>query len=140
MRLDDGEASISTFTGALCSLLIVILLVLYFYLKLDVLVYRKDVDVLSTLKDYQFDDREIFSHQNGFNIAVGYTAYDLGEEWLLDSTYGELIFNYYTWGTNPDGSYFEERKEIPQRNCTRAELQLDDDFDGTPETTFLPIH
>ena len=56
MRLDDGEASISTVTGALCSLLIVILLVLYFYLKLDVLVYRKDVDVLSTLKDYQFDD------------------------------------------------------------------------------------
>ena len=62
MRLDDGEASISTFTGALCSLLIVVLLVLYFYLKLDVLVYRKDVDVLSTLKDYQFDDQEIFSH------------------------------------------------------------------------------
>ena len=56
MKLDDGEASISTVTGALCSLLIVVLLVLYFYLKLDVLVYRKDVDVLSTLKDYQFDD------------------------------------------------------------------------------------
>ena len=59
---------------------------------------------------------------------------------MLDSTYGEIIYNYYAWGAKPDGSYFEERKEIPQRNCTRVELKLDDDYDGPSETTFLPIH
>lgn len=113
MKLDDGEGSVSTYSGALCSIFIVTLVLLYSYLKTDVLVNRKDVDVLSTIKDFEFEDTEIFSHDNGFNIAVGFTAYDTSSDWLLDSTYGELVFASYSWGMNPDGTYYEERKEVP---------------------------
>ena len=112
MKMDDGEDDVSTFTGALCSIFIVTLVLIYSYLKTDVLVNRKDVDVLSTIKDFEYKDTEIFDHDNGLNIAVAFTAYDTSSEWLLDSTYGELVFAAYSWGMNDDGTYYEERKEV----------------------------
>ena len=49
MRLDDGEDSQKSMTGALCSLLVVFIVLAYSYLKIDVLSKRKDVDILTTM-------------------------------------------------------------------------------------------
>ena len=53
---------------------------------------RKDVNVLSTINRLFFDDDDVFSFENGLNVAVGLTAYDSEQEWILDRKYGELYF------------------------------------------------
>ena len=81
------------------------LIIIYGYLKLDVLLRNKDVDVLSVVYDKHFDYNTHFTASKGLNIAAAFTAYDSETEWILDESYGELVFNSYSWGPNPDGSY-----------------------------------
>ena len=137
MRLDDGEDHVSSFSGAVCTVIMLLGVVLYAYLKLDVLLNKKDVTLLARTDEFEYMDIDNITHANGFNIAVGFTSYDNSTAWQLDSTYGELVFNSYSWGLNLDGSYYLIRKELEKRNCTKAELGLTDK-DG--ETVFLPIH
>ena len=66
-------------------------------MKLDILIARKDVDILQTTNFLHYDDVSNFTSVNGFNIAVGFTAYDTNTEWILDPTYGELVFNHHSW-------------------------------------------
>ena len=70
----------------------------YFNLKSDVLLNRKDVNVLSTVNRRFFDAKEKFSYRDGLNIAVAFSAYDNEEEWSLDKKYGNLVFMEYSWG------------------------------------------
>ena len=126
MKLDDGKDSVQTITGALCSLFIVALVLLYSYLKLDILLHRKDVDVLSTTKDFEISESENFTYDNGFNIAVGFIAYDNESGQELDRSYGEIVFNSYGWGAYPNGTRYSERKEIPHRGCTKGELGFEE--------------
>ena len=137
MRLDDGEDHVSSFSGAVCTVLMLLGVVLYTYLKLDVLLNKKDVTLLARTDEFEFMDIDNITHANGFNIAVGFTSYDNSTMWQLDPTYGELVYNSYSWGMNSDGSYYLIRKELPKRNCTKAELGLSEE-EG--ETVFLPVH
>lgn len=57
---------------------------------MDVLINKKDVDVLSTLNDLHFTPDDIFNYSNGLNIAVAFTAYDSNPEPILDPTYGTI--------------------------------------------------
>ena len=126
-----------SFVGSLCSLLLLVIIMGYAYTKLDVLLMRKDVDVISTVNDLHFDDSFIFKSENGFNVAEAFTRYDDEKEWILDPSYGELLFNSYTWGPENDGSYFTERKKLESHICTREELGLGDDKSNS---LFLPLH
>lgn len=64
------------------------------------------MDILTTLDENALSSDETFTFENGFNVAVAFTAYDAETEWILDPSYGELVFKQYSWGINPDGSYF----------------------------------
>ena len=70
-------------------------------------------------------------------MAVAFTAYDSNPEPILDPTYGELVFNHFMWGPQPDGSYTTERRRIKKHTCSREELGLDGDPD---KAVFLPIY
>ena len=109
--------------------------------KLDVLISKKDVDILSTVKESYFDDKDIFSHRNGLNVAVAFTAYDNEREWILDPSFGSLIFNAYSWGPRDDGTYVTERKQLKSHVCTPDELNIshsdDDDDDDDNKAKFL---
>lgn len=74
-----------------------------------------------------FTDDDIFSYKNGLNVAMAFTAYDTEKSYILDETYGELIFNSYAWGPNPDGTYFTARTPLKSHVCQRDELNLDQD-------------
>ena len=91
--------------GGICSILLTLLVCIYAYQKLDVFLSKKDVDILSTTNDLFYSDEDIFSYKNGLNVAVAFTAYDSEDSWILDETYGELIFNSYSWGPKKDGTY-----------------------------------
>ena len=66
---------------------------------------KKDVDILSTTTHAHYDPDYIFTNKKGFNIAAAFTAYDSNPEPILDETYGQLVFNHYYWGMQPDGNY-----------------------------------
>ena len=119
MKLDNGDDVVRSVMGSICSILVLAVVVLYMYQKTDVLISKKDVDVLSTINDSHFNPDYIFGYEEGFNMAVAFTAYDNDPEPIEDPTIGELVFNHYTWGPQPDGSYFSERARIKnQHTCT----------------------
>ena len=72
-------------------------------------------------------DDDSFTYDMGFNIAVALTRYDSDLEPFDDPTVGQVVFNHYKWGTNPDGQNFAGRYPIPSHACTREELGLDGD-------------
>ena len=119
MKLDDGEEYLTSFSGAILSVLSFISMMLYLYLKSDVLLNKKDVDILSTVNRLFFDDDERFTFNDGFNIAVAFTAFDNEEEWILDKKYGTLVFMDYGWGQNDDdGKFYVHRKPLETKRCT----------------------
>ena len=71
MRLNDGQTALSTWTGSICSMSLLIILLIYTYLKVDILIERKDVNILSALNDSFFDGSYKFGASHGFNVAVG---------------------------------------------------------------------
>ena len=77
--------------------------------KVDVLIEKKDVDVLSATKDLVFTPDDTISYQNGFNIAVAFTEFSNEQEWELPPEYGSLVINSFSWGVNLDGSFFTKR-------------------------------
>eukprot|EP00354_Favella_ehrenbergii_P012467 CAMPEP_0170453360 /NCGR_PEP_ID=MMETSP0123-20130129/1963_1 /TAXON_ID=182087 /ORGANISM="Favella ehrenbergii, Strain Fehren 1" /LENGTH=142 /DNA_ID=CAMNT_0010715697 /DNA_START=180 /DNA_END=608 /DNA_ORIENTATION=- len=104
---------------------------------MDVLLEKKDIDIVSTINELHYGDDFVFSYDNGFNIALAFTAYDSEREQILDPSYGELVFNSYEWGPNPDGSYFTRRERLEAHICTREELGIDENREGA---RFMPLH
>ena len=81
--------------GTLCSIAIVTVFIIYTTLKLDVLINKKEIDILSVILDTELTQDDVFSYQNGLNVAVAFTAFDDESENILDPTYGELVMNHY---------------------------------------------
>ena len=92
MKLDEGSDSIKSLMGSLCSIMLTILILSYAYQKMDVLIERKDIDVLSTTNEMYFPDDDEFSAKNGLRVAVAFTSFGLAETWELDPTYVSLAF------------------------------------------------
>ena len=79
---------------------------MYAYIKIDVWIEKKDVDIMaSKLADYLPYDY-IFDHNQGLNLAIAFTSFDNNPDPILDKSYGELIFNSYEWGTDENDKYF----------------------------------
>lgn len=116
----DGENYVAqSLFGSFCSLFVFITTFLYAVQKTDVLIAKKDVDILSATKDLAFDATDIFNYENGFNIAVAFTEYNNNQEWELPPEYGSLKINSYSWGANPDGTFFTRRAELPTHVCSK---------------------
>ena len=107
-KLNGDNTVVQSYVGSVCTLMIFLVTILYALQKMDVIISKKDVDILSTVKEGFFDDDYVFSHENGLGIAVAFTGYNNEREWSLDPSYGNLVFNSFSWGVSDDGSYFTE--------------------------------
>ena len=103
---------------------------------MDVLIYNKDIDLILTKQEYHFSDTDVISAEQGLNIAVGFTAFDNEQEWILTPEYGELVFNALSWGSHPNGTFYLERERLDSHICHKEELGLSDD---TSNATFMPF-
>lgn len=76
MSLDKGKMEIDSWGGTVCTLLLFLLIFAYSLQKLDVLIYKRDIDLLSVTvsNDLTYDD--VFDSSMGLNIAAAFTAYD----------------------------------------------------------------
>lgn len=82
--------------------------------------------MLQTAIHRSLTDDDKFTYDMGLNIAVALTRYDSDVEPFDDPTIGQVVFNHYKWGTNPDGQNFAGRYPINSHQCTRQELGLVD--------------
>ena len=139
MRLDEGSDTLNSYMGSLWSLILFLLVVMYSYLKADVLINKKDVDVLSTINDRFFTpDDAINLVDDGFNIAAAFSAFNSDPEPTLDPSYGELLFLHYFWGVQENGEYAAGRRILEStHNCTKDELGLGQD---SSDSKFFPTY
>ena len=101
------------------------------------MLFKRDDDILQTVQYLALTDQDEFTFDQGLNIAVAFTGYDSDTEQFDDPTIGQVVFNHYKWGENPDGSYSSGRYPIKSHTCTPAELGLE----GDPALSkFLPIN
>ena len=88
------------------------------------------MDLLETVHHMAFDANHVFSHDNGFALAVAFSAYDSNPNPTLDPTYGEIVFNYFYWGPTENGGYDVGNAVIETHPCTDEELGLEGDKNG----------
>ena len=136
MKLDAGKDDLRSIIGSLCSLILISVLCMFAVLKFEVLINKKDVDIMSTINDNFFTPDDQVTSANGINISAALTKYDDETEDILDPTYGEIVFMRYFWGTQEDGEYKSGREKLSsQHKCTSDELGLGD----TDKAKFYPM-
>ena len=126
--MDAGVGQIKTKMCASCTLIWVIIILVYAMQKIDTLIGKKEVSILSSKKELYFSETDRFTFGHGLNFAVGYTGFDSEINWSLDPRYGEIVVNSYSWGYDDvDGKPYTKRVPIQTHNCTREELGLEGD-------------
>ena len=136
MRLDKGSMKLSSWVGTLCSCFLFLLIGAYAVQKLDILVNKREVDLIYMTASNALTYTDKFDSSMGFNIAAAFTAYDDETEPIDDPTVGSVVFNHYKWGENSDGSLYAGRYLIKSHRCTRKELGLDRDSDDQESNMF----
>ena len=125
MRLDNGEESRRTKTGACCSIFVLFFTILYGLMKLGELILRDDVDVLQTVQDKVFSRFDNFTYDDGFDFAFGFSTFGGPFIWELDPSYGELVLQAQSWHLKENliGSYAGS-EELKTHTCSDVELGL----------------
>ena len=98
MQLEDSEPKLRTELGGMCTLLYVTLVLIYACAEFESLINRGDVEMRTVVIDAHLNDDFIFDHERGLNVAAALTAYDNEQEMILDQSYGQIVFELYSWG------------------------------------------
>ena len=122
MKLHEGKSKEATWMGAFCSLMVLLVTISYTFQKIEVLVSKRDVDILSAIEDSFLSSEEVFGAEQGLQIAVSFVNF--GDN-FVDPSIGTLNLGYSKWGYREDsGEYYEELGYFPTRLCTKRELGL----------------
>lgn len=135
MKLEQEQAALSSIVGTLFSFLTLCLLIGYTVQKCEILINRKDVDILYAVRRDFFSDEQKFTGRQGFNVAVGLTGFDDVKENILLPEYAEIKFAYAAWSVKDDNIEYDGLHFIQSHPCTDAELGLE----GTGHAEFMPI-
>ena len=74
MKIDKGNSGLNTSFGSMLTILVYGTIVLYTYLKIDVWITKKDVDIMSTkMMDSIGSDYIVSNDLTGLNVAIGFT-------------------------------------------------------------------
>ena len=98
----DGKKQLKSITGATLSILLLLVLLLYTALKVDNLLRKSQVDIISAInEEFYADDYQVGAKQ-GFNFAVALS--DTGGEFLsfsdLDPRIGQFVFTAIEFDLN----------------------------------------
>lgn len=122
--LDGKSKKLKSGCGVLATVFMGLIVSVYAYLRFDVFINRTSMDILQTVEMQYLDDSFEFTTKNGFGIAAMFTAYDNEEEPILTPEYGELTFEYTSWGQEEDGTFYERFENLATHYCTEEELGL----------------
>ena len=132
MKLDVTSTSVPSWMGVICSLLLIVIILGYSAQKIEILIKRRDVDIVSALHDsYFYTHEQPFTAEQGFNVAVALSYIDLP----LDPALAKMVFFRSEWGYNEDEEFIYKRTELESHVCSEEELGLSGD-----KPRFMPIH
>ena len=61
IHLDDGSDALPSKVGALCSILLFVVMIVYTGYKISILNGKKSIDIIQAVKENHFDDSHIFT-------------------------------------------------------------------------------
>ena len=108
----------------------ILILVLYGYLKVDTMVNYKGNKMSEPLSPGYYSNDYKFGRSTGWNVAYGLTAYDSSSDPTpFDRSYGEIGAYMKVWGeTDENGNsvptYFAKLKTRP---CVEEDINFDGD-------------
>ena len=123
----EGGGAYVSYMGALCSVIFIMISLIFLYSKIMVLV---NVSRITVISNYQvgaltYDDQ--YSGEDGFFVAAAFTAYDSETEPIDDPTYGDLTMEYYGWGY--EGALSTKNTPLGTHRCSDEELGLSNDVE-----------
>ena len=90
---------------------------------------------MTSTQDSFFDLDYKFGFEQGFNIAVAFTAFDDEKEYILKPEIGKIVYRQYTWGFEAEDHYKLTQDYLPTHVCTKEELGIDQQT----ENSFYPL-
>ena len=96
--------------GALCSLLLLVVMLTYTGYKISILEGKKSIDIVQAVKENHFDSSDVFSYNQGLNVAVAVlNPFDPITHQHIDPSYGEIRITRTSWGQDENGEFFISR-------------------------------
>ena len=78
---------------------------MYAFQKTNIMIGKTDDYVMTSTQDSFFDLDYKFGFEQGFNVAVAFTAFDDEKENILRPDIGRLVYRQYTWGYDADNPF-----------------------------------
>ena len=69
MKFDGGTRKLQTCTGAIMSVLLLVVLIIYSVMKVNTLLSKQQVDVIAAINEEFYDEKLNFTEKQGLNIA-----------------------------------------------------------------------
>ena len=136
MKLDNGEQKYGSFFGVFVTVLFGLVLFGFSYAKMETLIGRDDIDIISSYEENHFADNEQFTAaKNHFFLAAALTMFDEGTESIENKEYGELLIENYGWGNDHLG-YTYGSHPLDNHQCTDEELG----YTSSPNTVIYRIY
>ena len=95
--MPDGDSEFKTILGAFCSVIVIILVLVYAYSKFFIFLNREDYIIQFQRNEEAFDSSFQFGFDDGFMVAAALIGGDLDSLYRPDPKYGELKFFLKTW-------------------------------------------
>ena len=115
MKFEGGKKQLKSITGATLSILLIIVLLGYTALKVDTLLRRNQISIISAVNEDFYEDTEQISAKQGFNFAVALLS-------GADPSIGEFVFNVWELDLNAEGNDRFKYKVLESHLCTDEEL------------------
>ena len=96
---------------------------------------RTDDYVMTSTQDSFFDLDYRFGYEQGFNVAVAFTAIENRAEDILTPDIGRIVFRHYTFGPDVDNQTYLAQDYLPTHVCSNEELGIDREN----ENSFFPF-
>ena len=126
MQFEGGGAYVS-YMGALCSLIFIMISLVFLYSKIMVLVNVSRITVISNYQVGALTYEDKYTGEDGFFVAAALTKYDSETEPIDDPTYGDLTMEYYGWGYEDEiGS---KSTPLGTHACSDEELGLSNEVE-----------
>ena len=125
MSMDKGKSSIGTPCGAMCSLFMLVVILLYALQKTTILISKNDTNLQKTRLENYFDFSEpMTGADDGIFFAFKvFNAYN-SKYGQLDSSYYRLSVGSYEFTFDEkSGDYVSNFTELKTHPCTMLELQ-----------------
>ena len=103
-RITNGKTTRGSCCGLLCSLLFLLVIGAFIALKVDYMINKRGIKILTTHLENHLDDSFELNGSNGLNFAFALVKNrpsnpsELTEPTLIDDSIGSFIFKSHAWG------------------------------------------